>query len=363
MRLSTLPLLRCAASKKCAGELSLKSSEGDLEVLYGTLECKKCKAKFPILAGVALLVPDVMGYLVHHVKGVSKFVPSAKIPKEYRAEVAEAKAEILEEHIEEDLESDRVNSLYLMNHYLNVANTKDVWWKAIHSSVSPALEKLVKDYWDQGPFSVIAEWFKGTSQSVVELGCGVGGIYQKIAPNVSSYLGVDSSFQSILLARHFNLGIPYEGELGIPEDLLHGPVARKVDFKKSLKSAKNDVDFIVGEIDLLPLKKDHWDVSISMNAIDMLEDPCALPEAQSKSLKKGGHAIQSGPYIWHERIAKRLRSHLPKTVKDSASAVEYLYEKAGFKIEKSVDHVPWLFFKHVRQIELYSVHIFSARKL
>ena len=174
---------------------------------------------------------------------------------------------------------------------------------------------------------------------------------------------MDSSFQSILLARHFNLGIPYSGDLGIPEDLLNGPVSRKIQFKTFAQNPKAQVDFVVGEIDLLPLAKNEFDVSISMNAIDMLEDPRVLPEAQSQSLKKDGHAIQSGPYIWHERIAKRLRSQLPKTVVGSAEAVEYLYEKAGLKIEQSIDHVPWLFFKHVRQIELYSVHIFSAKKL
>jgi SAM-dependent methyltransferase/uncharacterized protein YbaR (Trm112 family) len=363
MRRNTLSLLRCVSSKKCGGELLLRTTETEEEVSYGSLACKKCKAEYPVLAGVAVIVPDVPGYLIYHVKGVSKFVPNDKIPKSFRKEFAEAKAEIVAEHIEEDLESDRVNSLYLMNHYLNVEGSKEKWWKAIHSDVSPALEKLVKEYWDQGPFSVLASWFKGSDAAVVELGCGVGGIYQKIASQVSSYLGVDSSFQSILLARHFNLGIPFAGEHKIPEDLLNGAVSRKMDFKSKAKSSKSEVDFIVGEIDLLPLKKEAWDFSISMNAIDMLEDPRVLPEAQARNLKKGGHAYQSAPYIWHEKVAKKLRSHLPKTIQDSASAVEHLYVKAGFKIEKSVDHVPWLFFKHVRQIELYSVHIFSAKKI
>jgi hypothetical protein len=42
--------------------------------------------------------------------------------------------------------------------------------------------------------------------------------------------------------------------------------------------------------------------------------------------------------------------------------VEWLYRKSGFKIEDSEKHIPWLFFKHLRQIEIYSVHAFVAKK-
>ena len=95
----------------------------------------------------------------------------------------------------------------------------------------------------------------------------------------------------------------------------------------------------------------------------MLEEPKLLPLHQKLSLKPGGIAIQSGPYIWHERIARKLRAALPKTITESGKAVEWLYEDAGFKILETKDHLPWLFFKHGRQLELYSVHLFKAEKL
>jgi hypothetical protein len=31
-------------------------------------------------------------------------------------------------------------------------------------------------------------------------------------------------------------------------------------------------------------------------------------------------------------------------------------------VERREEQVPWLFFKHLRQIELYSVHVFLAEK-
>jgi SAM-dependent methyltransferase/uncharacterized protein YbaR (Trm112 family) len=348
---STIPFLACPGRKKCKG-LQLKSGEGASEVEYGILECVSCHAEYPILAGVAVLVQDVHGYLMYHVKGISKFVTDAKIPKEYRRDFVEAKKQIHEDLIEEDLESDRVNALYLMNHYLNA--------KGVGALPDPQIDHLVKTYWDKGPLAVVTSLIKEKDLSVAELGCGVGGLYSRISANVRTYVGVDTSFQSILLARHFNLSTPYSGDLKIPADLLKGPVSREVKFESAKSSKSSHVDFVVGEIDLLPLKTAAWDLSVSMNTIDMLEDPRMLPNAQHALLKKGGSAIQSDPYIWHDQVAKRLRSHLPKTMTDSAGAVEHLYQKAGFEIVKSIDHVPWIFFKHLRQVELYSVHVFLA---
>jgi len=76
----------------------------------------------------------------------------------------------------------------------------------------------------------------------------------------------------------------------------------------------------------------------------------------------GGVAIQSCPYIWHRNVAERLRKSLPKKIRSSSAAVEHLYGKAGLELFRKIDHLPWLFLKHFRQIELYSVHLFAARK-
>lgn len=359
---STLAVLKCAAHKKCKGELSLLKDEGLDEIEYGTLVCKICRSEYPVLAGVAIIVEDVPAYLYYHVKGISKFVPYAKIPKAYRKDFLEAKEAMEEELTEEDLESDRVNALYLMNHYLSVKQARERFWQPKSGDGSAPIEQLIENYWDKGPLMRVSSWFKIKGVNTIELGCGVGGLFSKITIPLENYLGVDASFQSILLARHFNLGTPYSGDLSIPGDLLHGAASRKINFTYPQKNPAAKVDFVVGEMDRIPAKNNFWDVTVAMNVIDMLEDPRQLPEVQSQLLKPGGQAIQSDPYIWHEKISKRLRGHLPKAISNSARAVEHLYEKAGFKIEESEEHVPWIFFKHLRQVELYSVHAFIAKK-
>jgi SAM-dependent methyltransferase len=122
------------------------------------------------------------------------------------------------------------------------------------------------------------------------------------------------------------------------------------------------VDFIVGEIEALPVAGGGFDVSVCLNAIDMMDDPAVLPRVQSDLVKRGGAVIQSGPYIWHENVARSLRERFPKALDSSAAMVESLYEKSGLKIEKRETHIPWLFFKHLRQLEIYSVHAILASK-
>lgn len=370
---STLAHLRCPKLKKaasvCGGELAISGKKGGAaptEIRSGTIECGKCRARFPVLAGVAVLVDDVHGYLLAHVKGISQIVPDSEIPAEYLSDYREAKAEIETEHIEEDLEAERVTALYVMNHYLRAgAASSEPFWKSRAGSSSPLIDELVRKHWDQGPFAWIERWLResggGERQQAVELGCGVGGLYSVLKSRVGFYLGVDSSFASIALARHLALGAAYPRKIRVPEDLLQGAVSREVKIAPA-GSLDGHADFVVGELDLPPLPDGAFDISIALNAIDMLEEPSVLPALQAKVTREGGVAIQSCPYIWHPEVSRKLRARLPREVATSARAVEWLYEKAGLKIQTREEHVPWLFFKHVRQLEIYDVHVFAARK-
>jgi SAM-dependent methyltransferase/uncharacterized protein YbaR (Trm112 family) len=366
------PTPGCPARHK-TGKLSLietktkrLTSEDMREVISGAIQCSGCKKKFPILRGVAVLVPDVSDYLLTHVKGISRWVPDGEIPSDIRREFQEAKREIETEHIEEDLEAERVTSLYVMNHYLQTQGVSEnkAWWKGSLPDSSPEIAEVIKRYWDHGPFTKIRELWGDRKESLVELGCGVGGLCVHLRSSVTNYLGVDSSFASIALARSLSLGLPDALEANekvlVPGDLLNGAVSQNVREQIASKTKQNaQADFIVGDAVHPPLLPGKWDVSAALNMIDMLDDPGILPALQKKIVKKGGIAIQSSPYVWHPHAAKHLKKQTGTS--DSAQAVEKLYEKQGFKIQHSVRHVPWLFFKHVRQLEIYSVHLFFGR--
>lgn len=350
MRAETLALLKCP---HCGSELRC-AERG--EVISGTVDCTSCRKTYPVLAGVLILVADVESYLLEHVKGISRYVGEKDIPKKYRADFIEAKRELEAEHIEEDLEAERVTALYIMTHYLRSSEVK---------STSPLLDGLIKQHWDHGPFAKIKEMItalSGEKRSMIELGCGVGGLFVALQSKLQSYLGLDSSFASIVLARHFALGAPLSKQCLIPNDLLFGAVSREITIAPP-KSMPSNADFIVCDLANPPVKEAQWQVAAALNVIDMLPEPAELPKLQYALLSSGGVAIQSCPYIWHPEVAEKLRRVLPKNIKDSAKAVEWLYEKNGFKIRSSEEHVPWLFYKNNRQIEFYSVHLFSGFKV
>lgn len=340
-----------------------ESSTTDL--LSGSLDCPKCRIPYPILAGVAILVEPVEEYLCTHAKGISKLVKDSEIPKVYRRAYQEALAEIREqgdEHIEEDLESDRVNALYLLNHYVA---TKDLDF----GGRDPMMREWIAKAWDQGPLAEVArrvEALDGASLAVIEQGCGVGGLARRLRAG-RSFLGVDSSFASIALARHLNLGAPYGAKILYPADLIEGPVSKPFPKIAPIPGAAvgphaGNIDFVVGDLSVMPVQSGIWDVAVSLNAIDMLEKPEDLPKSQAALLKSKGFAIQTGPYIWHPEVAKNLRNRYPKTASDSAATVSAIYVANGFEVTESREHIPWLFFKHFRQIELYSVHLILAKK-
>ncbi len=350
---SSLEYLRCPG---CGAESLWLEGRGPAseDIQKGSIRCKDCEAAYPILAGVAIVVADPGAYVIDHVKGISQLVADEDIPLEWRDEYVAAREELEGEHIEEDLEAERVNALYLMTHYLEASDLKDV--------SSPFIAKLIQDYWDEGPFAQIEKWVEkiGPGRSLIELGCGVGGLGARLAPRLGSYFGIDSSFASVALGRHLLLGAPYPREIRIPGDLLQGTVSKKVEIPAG-QARGLQADLVVGDVSQFPLRYGLWDLTVALNTIDMLDEPADLPELQRELLKPSGVAIQSCPYVWHEKTARLLRERLPEA-QNSSEAAERLYERAGFGVEERVEHLPWLFFKHLRQLEIYSVHAFLARR-
>ncbi len=465
------------ADEKASGAFSDAPAEisqrTKTEIITGDLQCTQCGAIYPILAGVAILVDDVRDYLLNHVKGISKLVGDQEIPSQYRSEFQAIRAELNAnpEHIEEDLEADRVNALYVMTHYLkanpselgtaaprvstslakataialpaaaaaaavidadrktqnkvlrgndfanpgtgnstanpgtgnsvahqgkpNSVTTKTPdqtddprtdrlldtqahqspqsrqsgstpWWKPLEGEGSSLIAELIEKYWNTGPSYQIKNWIDARTSHpefrALELGCGVGGFLALMHTSFQSYLGIDSSFASIALARHLALGLTYKGSLKIPEDLINGGLSRAVSITPLGPTAKN-FDFVVGDIELPPVDStSQFNLCVSLNAIDMLTDPALLPELQYGLLEPNGIAIQSSPYVWHSLAVKKLRKKIAQTIRTSSGAVQALYSNQGFRHLHSVEHVPWLFFKHVRQLEIYSVHILVTQK-
>jgi len=360
---STLSHLQCL---HCQNQnFSVRAAEADDrgDILWGTVLCQSCDSQYPILAGVLLYAVDIEHALVQHIKGISALVPDERIPDAFAESFFAAREELradgfFNEGLEEDLEAERVNALYVMNHFLESAQ--------VPKTANPVLDEVIEKHWNHGPLEKTSTWItellenssRPPSARLVEFGCSVGGLAQKLAKQLDAYLGIDASFTSVALARHLALGAPYPFSVRIPGDLIQGPVSI---YPQLPQAAWTDdrADFILGDLHDLALVPGSFDFSVALGLLDMLDEPGVLVFRQKEALAPGGTAIQAGPSIWHEPVARALRerfSDLPVQELSSATVVKALYENLGLKLVASFEAIPWVFFKHVRQIEVYSVY-------
>lgn len=367
MNRSTLEILVCP-KRKCGG--SLKNLGSDFE--SGELQCVRCRQQYPILLGIPILFEDPIQYLLEHAKGISRWVEPQQIPprarKEFKRALAQQLADQRQEHIEEDLESERVTSLYWMNHYLRVNQVKSL-------VDAPALKKWISEYWDFGPLDWTVNRLAKLPklESVVELGCGLGGLFARLGHNKNKlrYVGVDSSFASLAWAKHMHSEVSIDRkQFKVPRDLLLGPLTQNMSPDASLisKSQPQQADWIAASIETVPLRPGSFQAAVMLNAIDMLEAPQEVPESLGGLIEPKGWVVHGAPYVWHERIVKKIRkqkhylAEKKLTVSDSAELIESWFEQEGFRLLESEQHLPWLFLKHARQIEMYSTHLVMAQK-
>jgi hypothetical protein len=366
---TTINLLSCSANGgRCRCPLDIEEQDKisyfvgrQLEIDYGYLLCSGCETSYPILSGVALLVPDVCGYLKEHARAIAKYVTRDQLPARFRDCFPEE--ENSENNSEWDLESDRVSSWYIANHYLDSRRLLLELQKN-DAMPSPFLTNLIREFWDVGPFSLLERYLSANNPSdgaFIDLGCNVGGSIKIARQYNETCLGIDLSFTAIKFARQINLNVRPDSRLCIPGDRLSGVTSLEI----STPQQSNEggfADFIVGNLQSLPVKEGIWRTVASMSIIDMLKRPEMLPVVQNRLLEDSGSVVHMCPYVWSEETAHYLRGLLPTGFTDSARAVENLYQSAGFEIHEAEYDIPWLFFKHKRQIEFYALHAFCAIK-
>ncbi len=367
MKQSALAYLRCPASSAetgalCLGKLSVAASPSprfsshDDEITEGCLRCTCCEAIYPIIAGVAVLVPRPFRYvrsffpflkgLVSDIGGIGKDL-TIWLHKHMLADLDEKHEKLFPRttpyNEKSTLPMHKWLGTYVLTHYLNPM-----------PSGNGTLDALLNAAHTEGPLALLADMGRRFLQTkpklAVDLGCSVGGLTTRCAELAHFAIGVDLSFEKILTARRIVLAEPRE-----PDPLRLYREGSSYDAIPIPEVDVSNIEFIVASGTEIPLAHEATGLVSSCNLVDVVADPLKLLQEMERILSSAGLLLVATPYLDHTpAVVNHLEAGTGKpkvTIKEHLSAFDILEER---------DRVPWLLRASDRHYDLYLDHCFAA---
>lgn len=355
MKLSVLPFLACPGASGhgvCSGPLTVgpamglevRQQEADGELLEGGLVCNRCGTEYPVLSGVAILVPKPDAYLRSYHRSVTRDLerhgnasPALKtwLARRYGRRVAKG-----------DYGAD-----------FRFSQQFETPWSAAQAMVGdpgslygPFAEWL-RSVEGQDPYAVLATWSRELSKLrglLLDAGCGGGGLLARAAPAFQASFGIDYSFLAVLLARRAVLHRPE------PERSYFLTVKCGQEVERPLQVPPvPSAECVVGDCTAPPFPNGLFDAVLSCNIIDIvgLEGPL---DAAARMLRPGGLLALSDPFYFKEGQAPP---------GDPREAVRSALSTRGLRIEQEQDGIPWAWATYDRHWRLYFNYCLAARKI
>lgn len=136
----------------------------------------------------------------------------------------------------------------------------------------------------------------------LDLGCAVGAASFTLLRYCKEVIGIDSSKQFITTARRLQkekvlrFSFPEEGDL-----------CREVVYSLPPDLDTSNLSFVLGDILHPPLDIGQFDVVLSLNLLDRINDPAALLQQLKALLLPGGQLVISSPNTWLEYFTPKKR--------------------------------------------------------
>ena len=190
--------------------------------------------------------------------------------------------------------------------------------------------------------------FLDTGSLVLDIGCGLGRITAEIATlGVAYVIGLDQSPQMTEEAARI---LCMRDPIPINLNLVGG---KTIGSHLALNYHLDNVDFIVGDVEQLPIRGGVFDLALSLNLLDRVSDPQRAVLEIARILKPGGHLIVTHPYQWEEGPAKR---------KYWMADMSVLFDPNLWKREQEVDGIPFVMRGSSRRITIYFNHCLIFRR-
>lgn len=360
MQTETLGWLACPAPG-CAGLLSpagpfdAETSPSDpAELVEAVLCCRRCKAEYPVILGVALLETDLPSYLGAFWDeiarcgdelgaGVSRKMRSyLGIPSAFSGQAGPAPAG--------DSGDEWTVSPYLQAHFDPASLTGDLppgWWR----------EAVTQHQAGAGdPYSLLLGAVRELSGFpaglAVDVGSSVGRGAAELARLYRYSIGVDRSFRAVLAARRLLLRQPS------PLDRYSVEIERGRWEPRDLDSQSEaaNLDFVVASGAALPVPTGGAGCVVGLNVLCAVPEPLALIGEFARALARGGVLALSSPY-WAD-ADEAGRSPFAE------GGPEFLAEAlhGRFEVVEEHDMVPWLVRLARRRWNVYLCHCVVATR-
>lgn len=327
------------------------------ELLDGALQCPApaCRAEFPVVDGLPLLVPDVRGFVEGNHAALTR-------RDDLSPEIDAALAECCGAGSAPDLDRQHL-SFYAWDHW----GERDAGPGAREARAAPpgvepgSLSRAIAPMLDAAADGL-------PDGPVLDLGCSVGrATFDAAARLGRPALGVDASVPMLRLAR----GIAATGRVRYARRR-SGLLYEARDFAADLPAGAQ-VDFWAADALRPPFAPGTFAAVLALNVLDCVESPLALLRAARELLRPGGALLLVSPFDWSSAATEPGswiggRGERTPQRGDSAATLRDLLEPGklpvsldGLTLERTWDPLEWNVRTHERAATRYAAWGMLAR--
>jgi SAM-dependent methyltransferase/uncharacterized protein YbaR (Trm112 family) len=294
-------------------------------IIEGELRCRSCKASWPIIDGMPILLADVQGWLVQQAPVLLRRDDLSVLSENRLGDAL---------GIGSTFDTERQ---YLSNY---ATDHWGVFAGGPESRALALLQRVSKDF--EGP--------------ILDLGCSTGRISVELAQSGKTVVGIDLHAGMLRMAAR----VLQTGRARWPRRRL-GTAFERIDVPVPLNT--ETVDFWVSDVTSLPFVAGQFGTIVSMNLIDCVPSAAEHIRHLAHLLRPGGRLLLATPYDWSPG-ASAPGDWLGGLGMDPVPAEQQLRDllQSYFEIEHEEERVPWEVRLHDRCRVMYEDHLIVAKR-